>query len=244
MSLTLLRRFPPLLVCLFLIMSCGTSKVETRVEPVLHSLESLASVPNAETLGLHLEFGGIHMEGSRFLVLGGGCFWCTEAVYEKIEGVLDVVSGYAGGKGGRPNYGQVTRGDTGYAEVIRIEYDPSRVTFRELVDLFWHAHDPTTLNRQGYDVGTQYRSVLYYQNDEEKADVEASLAEGQELWPDPIVTEIGPLQAFYPAEEEHQNFYENNPFWGYCQVVITPKLRKLGLTGTEQVKIPDLYFNR
>ena len=201
---------------------------------------SSRTVPFEDPLGLTLEFGGKSMADSEFLVLGGGCFWCTEAVYEKIDGVLTVVSGYAGGNVPFPTYEQVVSGRTGHAEVIRVEYNPSVVSFRELVDLFWFVHDPTTLNRQGYDVGTQYRSVLFYQTQEEKATIEQSKQEAQQWFDDPIVTAVEFLDQFFPAEGYHQDFYALNPNYGYCQVVIAPKLRKLGLDGVERIAIPEM----
>jgi peptide-methionine (S)-S-oxide reductase len=162
------------------------------------------------------------------LVLGGGCFWCVEAAYEMVPGVLAAESGYAGGKRPNPTYEQVCTGATGHAEVVRITFDPARVTRAQLVDFFWDIHDPTTLNRQGADVGTQYRSVLYYATPEEKAVIDASLARANaELWDGKIVTEVSPLPVFYPAEEYHQDYYKKNPNAGYCRVVIKPKLEKL-----------------
>lgn len=196
--------------------------------------------PVGDPLGLTLEFGGKTMAESAFLVLGGGCFWCTEAVYEKIDGVLTVVSGYAGGSVPFPSYEQVVSGRTGHAEVIRVEYNPAVVSFQELVDLFWFAHDPTTLNRQGYDVGTQYRSILFYQSDQEKAIIEGSKQEAQQWFDDPIVTALELLDQFYPAEGFHQDFYALNPNYGYCQVVIAPKMRKLGLEDVERIAIPEM----
>lgn len=161
------------------------------------------------------------------LTLGGGCFWCTEALYQTLDGVHSVTSGYAGGHVANPTYKQVTSATTGHAEVIRISYDPAVISLRELVDFFWEAHDPTTLNRQGADVGPQYRSILFYANEEEKQLMEASKAAAQAQFPKPIVTEIVPDAPFYPAEGYHQDFYADNRDYPYCQVVITPKLEKL-----------------
>lgn len=162
------------------------------------------------------------------LVLGGGCFWCVEAAYELVPGVLAAESGYAGGKRPNPSYEQVSAGASGHAEVVKLTFDPRQVTRAQLVDFFWDIHDPTTLNRQGADVGTQYRSVLYYANDEEKAVIETSLAKANaESWNGKIVTEVAPLPPFCPAEEYHQDYYKKNPNAGYCRVVIKPKLEKL-----------------
>ena len=161
------------------------------------------------------------------LVLGGGCFWCVEAAYELVPGVLAAESGYAGGKRPNPTYEQVCTGVTGHAEVVKITFDPAQVTRAELVDFFWDIHNPTTLNRQGADAGTQYRSVIYYANDAEKTLIEASRAKAAATWPDPIVTEVSPLPEFYVAEDYHQDYYRKNPNAGYCQVVIKPKIDKL-----------------
>jgi len=163
-------------------------------------------------------------------VLGGGCFWCLDAVYEQVPGVLKVTSGFAGGTKPNPTYDQVCSGRTGHAEVIRISYDPSKVSYGQLLDLFWKVHDPTTLNRQGADHGTQYRSIILTSTPQEAAEAEASKKKAQALYRDPIVTEIKPLGDFYPAEDYHQDYYRNNKDRNpYCQVVIAPKLKKLGL---------------
>lgn len=161
-------------------------------------------------------------------VLGGGCFWCVEAVYERVNGVLSVESGYAGGHVKNPTYKQVSSGRTGHAEVAKITYDPSVISYEELLEVFWHSHNPTTKNRQGADVGPQYRSVIFYMNDEQKEIAEKSLKETDtsDLWEDPIVTEIEPLENFSVAENYHQNYYENNPNAGYCSIVIAPKIAK------------------
>ena len=156
-----------------------------------------------------------------------GCFWCVEAVFERVDGVVSVKAGYSGGSVPNPSYEQVCTGTTGHAESIRIVYDPSRVTYRQLLDIFWACHDPTTLNRQGADHGTQYRSVIFYNNAEQKAEAEASMAAAQKDFSDPIVTVIEPLKIFYPAENYHQDYYNKNPEAPYCQLVIAPKLRKL-----------------
>ncbi len=161
------------------------------------------------------------------LVVGGGCFWCTEAAYELVPGVKAVVSGYAGGSVVNPTYKQITTGRTGHAEVIRIDYDPAEVSLETLLDFFWDIHDPTTLNRQGADVGPQYRSIILYADEAQKAAAEASLAKANPGWGGRIVTEIVPLKTFYEAEEYHQDYYKKNPDAGYCRVVIRPKLEKL-----------------
>jgi peptide-methionine (S)-S-oxide reductase len=158
--------------------------------------------------------------------VGGGCFWCTEALYQTVPGIISVTSGYAGGSVENPTYEQVCSGRTGHAEVIQIAYDPAKVSYDKIIDIFWDAHDPTTLNRQGADTGTQYRSIILYGNDEEKAAAEKSKAAAQAKFKNPIVTEIVPLTKFYPAEGYHQDFYENNPGHPYNRAVIAPKLEK------------------
>ena len=159
--------------------------------------------------------------------LAGGCFWCLEATYQRLKGVEHVTSGYAGGDVDNPDYHQVSDGSTGHAETVKIDFDPSVITFKQLLDVFWAIHDPTTVNRQGNDVGPQYRSAIFYQGDEQKQIAEQSLEAAQGLWHNPIVTEIKPLDKFYEAEDYHQNYFNNHPEQAYCQVVINPKLAKL-----------------
>ena len=158
---------------------------------------------------------------------GGGCFWCMEAVFERLPGVRSVTSGFAGGHTANPTYEQVCAGDTGHAEVTQIEFDPAKISYEKLLDVFWQAHDPTTLNRQGVDEGTQYRSIILYHSEAQKLAAEKSKAGAQKNFKHPIVTEIVPFTKFYPAENYHQGFYDNNTNYGYCQVVIAPKLEKL-----------------
>jgi peptide-methionine (S)-S-oxide reductase len=158
---------------------------------------------------------------------GGGCFWCLEAVFERLPGVKSVASGFAGGHTANPTYEQVCAGDTGHAEVTQIEFDPAKISYEKLLDVFWQAHDPTTLNRQGVDEGTQYRSIIFYHSEAQKLAAEKSRAGAQKNFKHPIVTEIVPFTKFYPAENYHQGFYDNNTNYGYCRVVIAPKLEKL-----------------
>lgn len=158
---------------------------------------------------------------------GGGCFWCTEAVFERVPGVKRVVSGYAGGKVLNPTYKQICLGDTGHAEVIQIEFDPALVSYAKLLEIFFESHDPTTLNRQGADEGTQYRSVVFYHSDAQKRAAEAAKAAAAKIWDDPIVTEISALPKFWPAEDYHQDYFAKNPTQGYCSFVIRPKVKKL-----------------
>ncbi len=162
-------------------------------------------------------------------VFGGGCFWCTEAIFKMLRGVSSVTPGYAGGTMDNPSYHDVSNGDTGHAEVIKIEFDPSVIPYSDLLDVFWHTHDPTTLNRQGNDVGTQYRSIVLYTSDEQKRITEESLANLQKSdeFKNSIITEIKPLAKFYQAEDYHKNYYEKYSFEPYCQVVISPKLKHL-----------------
>ena len=166
-------------------------------------------------------------------VFGGGCFWCTEAVFGELRGVVSVMPGYAGGpatEGGKaPTYEQVSTGMTGHAEVTKIEFDPSQIKFNDLLTVFFATHDPTTLNRQGADVGTQYRSIVLYTSDTQKRDAEAFIKKLHDSDPGgkPVVTEVKPLEAFYPAEDYHRNYFKNNPNQPYCQLIIEPKVEKL-----------------
>ncbi len=161
--------------------------------------------------------------------LGGGCFWCLEAVYEQIEGVREAVSGYSGGPEKNPTYQQVSSGRTGHAEVVHVIYDPAVISYSEILDWFWRMHDPTTPNRQGNDIGPQYRSIILYHNDEQKELAEKSLIEAQASLDKKIVTQLVPLETFYKAESYHQDYYQNNKSQGYCSLVIRPKLKKLNL---------------
>jgi peptide-methionine (S)-S-oxide reductase len=159
---------------------------------------------------------------------GNGCFWCTEAVFQQLKGVNKVKSGYTGGHKDNPNYKEVCNGDTGHAEVLHIEFDASVISFDELLEVFWKTHDPTTLNRQGNDVGTQYRSAIYYHNEEQKTTAERYKAQLMEAknWPNPIVTEITPFEKFYPSEEYHDNYFASHGHEPYCQMVVRPKVEK------------------
>jgi peptide-methionine (S)-S-oxide reductase len=170
--------------------------------------------------------------------LGGGCFWCLEAVYDQLRGVEDVVSGYSGGWAVDPSYELVCTGTTGHAEVVQITFDPEVVTFKDILQVFFTIHDPTTLNRQGADVGTQYRSAIFYHSPEQKAAAEQVIDEmnAAKIWDDPIVTEMRPFERFYPAEEYHQEYFERNPGQGYCRVVIAPKVAKFRKLYLEKLK--------
>ena len=182
--------------------------------PVLMSAEA-----NAQTNGTSAKI--------QLATFGGGCFWCTEAVFETQEGVKSVTSGYAGGKVPNPSYKQVCSGETGHAEVIQIQFDPAKISYEKLLEVFWKAHDPTTMNRQGADTGTQYRSVIFYHDDIQRKTAEKSKQDAQNRFDSPIVTELAPLTKFYPAEDYHQDYFRRNPNAPYCAVVIRPKLQKL-----------------
>ena len=169
------------------------------------------------------------MERLEKATFGAGCFWCVEAVFERLDGVRSVVAGYAGGTTPDPTYEEVCTGRTGHAEVAQVTFDPAKVTFDQLLDLFWRSHDPTTLNRQGADVGTQYRSVIFFHDEGQKKAAEESKASAARQFGAPIVTQIVPLATFYPAENYHQDYYRNNPKAPYCLFVIRPKLGKLKL---------------
>ncbi len=177
-------------------------------------------------------------EGRAFATLGGGCFWCLEAVYDGLNGVTSVESGYMGGGKANPTYDEVCSGRTGHAEVVRVTFDPEVVSFREILEVFFVIHDPTTLDRQGNDVGTQYRSVIFYQTPEQKAVAEQVIARlnHAKLWDDPIVTEIAPGSTFYPAEDYHQEYFARNPYQPYCQFVVAPKVAKFRKHFLEKLK--------
>jgi len=169
----------------------------------------------------------IETNQTELATLAGGCFWCTEAVFQRLPGVKSVASGYAGGQTENPTYDQVCTGTTGHAEVIQIEFDPTKISYPSLLETFWEVHDPTTLNRQGADTGTQYRSAIFYHNDTQKQAAERSKAAAARSFARPIVTEIVPLKKFYKAEGYHQDYFRNNANAGYCRMVIKPKLDKL-----------------
>ncbi|MGI9028139.1 MAG: peptide-methionine (S)-S-oxide reductase MsrA [Candidatus Saccharimonadales bacterium] len=170
------------------------------------------------------------------IVLGGGCFWCLEASFKLINGIEAVVSGYAGGAATDAEYYAVGSGSTGHAEVVEITFNPEVISLDEVLDIFWAIHNPTTLNQQGNDVGPQYRSVIFYADEQQKNTAQASIEKAQELWDDAVVTQLTALEKFYPAEPEHQDYFENNPGNGYCQVIINPKLQKLRQQFADRIK--------
>jgi len=169
-------------------------------------------------------------------LLGGGCFWCIEAVYNRVIGVQSALSGYAGGARKNPSYEQVCSGATGHAEVVEVTYDPTLIRYEEILDIFWAIHNPTTLNAQGADRGTQYRSVIYYYSEDQKEKALLSISEAQKQWDDPIVTELSPAPEFYSAEAYHQNYYTEHPTQGYCYAVIAPKIQKFMTKFGDKVK--------
>ncbi|MEP7272803.1 MAG: peptide-methionine (S)-S-oxide reductase MsrA [Acidobacteriota bacterium] len=170
--------------------------------------------------------------------LGGGCFWCLEAVYNNLRGVQSAVSGYTGGESANPTYHDVCSGLTGHAEVVQITFDPKEVSFHDILEVFFTIHDPTTLNRQGMDVGSQYRSAIYYHETSQRSEAEKVIAEIETaaIYADPIVTEVTPLETFYPAEDYHQRYFEKNPDQGYCRAVVAPKVSKFRQRFIERLK--------
>lgn len=205
--------------------SCGRSS--TAKEPIFKDIEPLESTNMSEQSGV--------LETATF---GAGCFWCVEAVFQRLEGVESVASGYSGGKVKNPTYREVTTGRTGHAEVIQLTYDPSVITFDELLEIFWQTHDPTTLNRQGADVGTQYRSAIFYHTEEQRAKAEfyKEKLNAEHVFPNPIVTEITEFEAFYVAEDYHQDYYNLNGSQPYCTFVIDPKVDKLKKVFADKLK--------
>jgi peptide-methionine (S)-S-oxide reductase len=164
---------------------------------------------------------------TEFTLLGGGCFWCMEAVFQRLEGVTSVKSGFSGGHVKNPSYRQVCDEDTGHAEVICVEFDPDKISFEDILSVYWQAHNPTTLNRQGNDVGPQYRSVIFYTSEQQRKEALASIQEAQKHFDEPIVTQVEPFESFYPAEDYHEDYYARNKTQPYCNLVISPKLKKL-----------------
>jgi peptide-methionine (S)-S-oxide reductase len=177
-------------------------------------------------------------QGKEVATLGGGCFWCLEPIFDDLKGVEDVVSGYSGGEVRNPTYRQVCNGDTGHAEVVQVVFDPAVVSFREILEVFFTIHDPTTLNRQGADVGTQYRSAIFYHTPEQQATARQVIDElnAARIWGKPIVTEVTPFEVFYPAEDYHQEYFERNGGQPYCQLVIAPKVAKFRKHYLERLK--------
>jgi len=217
MKIILLAIFTTLLV--FSTVNCK----ETRSNSNMNESETVMNDPSAKT------------DTATF---GQGCFWCAEAIFERVKGVQSVVSGYAGGHVADPTYEQVCSGKTGHAEVVQIVYNPDVVSYDDLLQIFWKTHDPTTLNRQGADVGEQYRSIILYHNDKqkEKAEYYKNKLDKSGAWDNPIVTQIVPLTKFYKAEDYHQDYFENNPYQGYCSFVIAPKVEKFEKVFKDKLK--------
>jgi len=178
------------------------------------------------------------MANTQTAVLGGGCFWCLEAVFDKLDGVISVESGYMGGNIEKPTYRQVCEGNTGHVEVVRVTFDPERLSYDDLLEIFFAIHDPTTLNRQGNDVGTQYRSVIFYSSEEQRAKAEAAIARlnSSRTWPSPVLTAVEPAKQFYMAEDYHQEYFASNPNQPYCQLVVSPKVKKFQQKFAERIK--------
>jgi len=173
---------------------------------------------------------------SEIITLGGGCFWCIEPIFQDLKGVSTVESGYMGGHVTNPTYKEVCNGTTGHAEVIQVTFDPGVISLQEILDIFFTVHDPTTLNRQGADVGTQYRSAIFYNNDQQKSTAEEAVITAQELWGQKIVTQVSAIDRFYKAEDYHQNYYKGNPYQSYCSIVIAPKVKKFREKYAEKLK--------
>ena len=198
----------------------STSKLAKKTKPIVSETKSLEPITKPKKTGV--------------VTLGAGCFWCVEAVYQRIEGITKVTSGYMGGKIPNPTYEQICTGRTGHAEVVKVDYDPEKISLEKVLAVFWKAHDPTTLNRQGPDRGTQYRSAIFYHDESQREIAEQAKKAAAELYTDPIVTEITAAPTFWPAETYHQDFFANNPRNPYCRAWIPPKLRKLGLTDQDK----------
>ena len=216
--------------------SSGYYKINVIIQP---EMKRFTLVIFANLIFMITIMGNTDMkEKTELATFGGGCFWCVEAIFERVSGVYEVVSGYAGGQLANPTYKQVTSGNTGHAEVVHIKYNPEQVSYIELLEIFFKTHDPTTLNRQGADVGTQYRSIVLYHNDEQRKQTERVIEEldGAGIWKDPILTMLEPFESFYRAEGYHQEYFENNPNLGYCRVVIQPKVEKFEKVFNEKLK--------
>jgi len=218
----------------------GPPAIDTGSHPLVRGTPYLdgRAVDSSFCLYVGLSDGNKH--GRETATLGGGCFWCLEAVFTELAGVEKVESGYAGGTVPNPTYEQVCSGVTGHAEVVQVTFDPTMLSFKDLLRIFFTIHDPTTMNRQGVDVGTNYRSVIFYHNDQQKSQAAEVIREITEarLWKKPIVTQLEPLRAFYEAEEYHQEYFKNNPYQPYCQIVIAPKVRKFREHYMRRLKLP------
>ena len=210
---------------LFMLLSSGSACVSQSTET--KKPEKTPAIDQPLTADMNTEIA----------TFGAGCFWCVEAVFQELKGVIKVESGYMGGSTPNPTYREVCTGETGHAEVTRITFDPAIIRYEELLEVLWTSHDPTTLNRQGADAGTQYRSAIFYESEDQKVKAEQSKREvATKIWDKPIVTEIVPSSTFYPAEEYHQDYFANNPNAGYCRIVIAPKVEKVRHMYTDKLK--------
>jgi peptide-methionine (S)-S-oxide reductase len=205
---------------------------------MVYCLSACGQKNNSTTQSVQQNTQNQNLKNMEIATFGAGCFWCVEAVFQRIEGVEKVVSGYCNGSVKNPTYKQVCEGTTGHAEVCQLTYDPQKVSFDELLEIFWQTHDPTTLNKQGNDVGTQYRSGIFYHNETQKVVAEKykKALDAEKIFPKPIVTEITAIDVFYPAEDYHQNYYNQNTSQGYCAFVITPKVDKLKKVFKDKLK--------
>lgn len=202
-----------------------------------NDLDDLCS-PNFASTIKRLKKRGMTMSNLQVATLAGGCFWCIESAFNTVEGVISAVSGYAGGETPDPTYEQVCTGQTGHAEVVQVTFDAELIRYREVLEIFFALHNPTQLNRQGNDVGTQYRSAIFYHDDQQKAAAEAIIAEMSQdkIWPDPVVTEVVAINNYYPAEDYHQDYFKNNPQNQYCSLVVAPKLAKFKQTFASRLR--------
>jgi len=224
-----------LVVCVLVLPSCARS---TPASDQKEEQKPMATNPTAKSAAEAKTREASAAAETRLATFGAGCFWCVEAVFQQLEGVVSVESGYAGGTVPNPTYRQVCTGTTGHAEVCQIRYDPAKISFDKLLEVFWQTHDPTTLNRQGADVGTQYRSVIFYHDDQQRDQAEKRKRDlnAAGIWNAPIVTEISPLLKFYKAEDYHQNYFRTNPQERYCQFVIRPKIEKFRKVFKDELK--------
>jgi peptide-methionine (S)-S-oxide reductase len=222
MNIKLLTRMAMSTAATLLMLACHTNAPQQPITTSTTNMDTNTTTSNPSDL--------------QVATLGGGCFWCVEVLYQELKGVTKVESGYAGGTVDNPTYKDICTGLTGHAEVVKITFDSTKIKYRDIVDIFFTVHDPTTLNRQGNDVGTQYRSVIFYHSDAQKAEAEAAKVKAATIWDAPIVTEISAAPTFYKAEQYHQNYYNDNPYQGYCQVIIAPKVKKFRQQYAERLK--------
>ncbi len=226
-TIKILKSAVTFVAAVFFAGACGQARTNNNPEPMSQTNE-----PSAQAIP---QQSNSNIDTATF---GGGCFWCVEAIFQRVDGVLKVESGYSGGTVKNPSYKEVCNGTTGHAEVIRLTYDKTKVSFDDLLQIFWKTHDPTTMNRQGNDIGTQYRSAVFYHNEEQRKTAEEykKKLNEEKVYPNPIITEITPIKNYYPAEDYHQNYYNQNGSQGYCQYVIQPKIEKFEKVFKDKVK--------